>query len=66
MNIILYSTHCPKCEVLEKKLKSKNIIYTEVNDVNVMLEKGFTQVPILECDGILMDFKKANDWINQQ
>jgi hypothetical protein len=49
---------------LEKKLKEKNITYTEINDVNVMTEKGFTTVPMLEVDGTVMDFKAANDWIN--
>ena len=24
--IILYTTHCPKCEVLEKKLKQKILV----------------------------------------
>ena len=64
MKIILYSTHCPKCEVLEKKLKVKNIEYEEVNDVGIMLNKGYTNVPVLEIDGKSMDFKTANDWIN--
>ena len=64
MKVVLYSTHCPRCCVLEKKLKSNNIEYEEVNDVDLMLEKGFTAVPILEVDGVVMDFKEANDWIN--
>jgi glutaredoxin len=64
MNIILYSTHCPKCYILEKKLKEKNIAYTEVNDVDVMTKKGFATVPMLEVDGTVMDFKEANDWVN--
>lgn len=63
MDIILYSTHCPKCNILEKKLKEKSITYTEVNDVNVMTEKGFTTVPMLEVDGTVMDFKAASSWI---
>ena len=29
-----------------------------------MLEKGFKEVPKLEVDGVLMDFKEANEWIN--
>ena len=62
--VILYSTHCPKCCVLEKKLQGKNIVYEEVNDVDLMLEKGFTVVPILEVDGVTMDFKAATEWIN--
>lgn len=64
MKIILYSTHCPKCNVLEKKLKTKNIEYKEVNDVEIMREKGYLTVPILEVNGESMDFKKASDWIN--
>lgn len=64
MGIVLYSTHCPKCKILETKLKQKSIEYTEVNDVDLMLEKGFTTIPMLEVDGEIMDFKKANDWIN--
>ena len=64
MKITLYSTHCPKCNVLGKKLKTKNIVYEEINDVEIMKEKGYLTVPILEVDGESMDFKKASDWIN--
>ena len=64
MQITLFSTHCPRCSVLEKKLKQKGIDYDEVNDVSIMEEKGFLSVPMLEVDGKIMDFKAANDWIN--
>ena len=64
MKITLYSTHCPKCNVLEKKQKKKNIEYEEINDVEIMKEKGYLTVPILEVDDESMDFKKASDWIN--
>lgn len=64
MTVILYSTHCPKCNVLEKKLKQKNISYKEVNDIEEMKEKGYLSVPVLEVDGTTMDFKAASDWIN--
>lgn len=64
MKITLFSTHCPKCNVLEKKLQQKNISYEEVNDVEIMKEKGYLTVPILEVDGMIMDFKTAVDWIN--
>ena len=64
MNIKLYSTHCPKCIVLEKKLQQKGITFEEINDIDVMVEKGFMQAPMLEVDGVVMDFKQANDWIN--
>ena len=64
MAVVLYSTHCPKCNVLEKKLKQKNISYEEVNDIEIMKEKGYLSVPVLEIDSVNMDFKEASDWIN--
>lgn len=64
MSIILYSTHCPRCNVIEKKLKSKNLEYVEVNDTDIMKNKGFTTVPILDVDGTVMDFSAANEWLN--
>lgn len=64
MQVILYSTHCPQCNVLEKKLNQNHITYEEVNDVNVMRKKGFLSAPMLEVDGKIMDFKTANNWIN--
>lgn len=66
MNVILYSTHCPKCKVLEMKLKQKNIGYEEVTDVELMQEKGFKSVPKIEVDGAVYDFKEAVDWIKEQ
>lgn len=66
MKIVLYTTHCPKCMVLEKKLKAKNIEYTENTDTNLMISKGFQTTPMIEVDGNVMDFKAANAWINKQ
>ncbi len=64
--VVFYSTHCPKCSVLEKKLKQANIEYTEINDVGTMLAKGMTSAPNLEVDGKLMGFTEAVEWINSQ
>ena len=63
--IILYSTNCPKCKILEQKLKSKNIKYSEFTDVDKMIEMGFSMMPMLEVDGVIMDFGTANKWINE-
>lgn len=62
--MILYSTHCPKCEVLKKKLNSNGIDFEEVNDIRIMVEMGFMTAPILEVDGKIMNFSEANKWIN--
>ena len=64
MNIILYSTGCPKCNVLKKKLAEKNIPYEEITDVEEMDDMGLTTVPVLAVDGYFKDFPKACEWIN--
>ena len=64
MEVKLYSTHCPMCNVLEKKLQQKNIFFEEINDIELMKKKGFLQAPMLEVDGEIMNFKQAKDWIN--
>ena len=66
MNVVLHSTHCPKCNVLESKLKKKNISFEENNDVEVMMQKGFSTAPVLEIDGIAHNFKEAVEWIGEQ
>lgn len=63
MKITLYTTNCPKCRVLETKLKQKNIEFDVVDDENVMIGKGFMEAPILEVDGKVMNFSNAMNWI---
>jgi hypothetical protein len=48
------------------KLKQKNIKYEENTDVEQMKAKGFKEVPKLEVDGVVMDFKEAVNWIKEQ
>lgn len=64
MNVILYTTNCPKCIILEKKLKGKNITFKTIDDINIMTEKGFMSAPMLEVDSKIMNFMEANAWIN--
>lgn len=64
--IILYTTGCPRCHVLETKLKQKNIEYVECNDVEEMEKKDISSVPCLDVDGDLMDFGNAVKWVNEQ
>ncbi len=66
MNVVLYTTNCPKCRVLETKLKQKNIEFDVVDDENVMIEKGFMEAPMLEVDEEIMNFTSAISWINRR
>ena len=65
-DVILYSTGCPRCNVLKQKMDSKGIDYTESNDIDKMLSMGITQVPVLVVGGERMEFTEANSWINEQ
>lgn len=63
--IILYSTGCPKCKILKQKLDEQNIEYTICNDVELMKEKGFTTVPMLEIDGKIYSYIEAINYIKE-
>ena len=65
MSIILYSTHCPKCNVLEKKLKDRNVEYEINTNVDEMIEKGYMSLPVIEVDGEAKGFSAAISWINK-
>lgn len=66
MTVILYSTGCPKCNDLKKKLAAKNIVYSEVNDVKQMASLGIDAVPVLSVDGKLLNFQDAAAWVNER
>lgn len=63
MEIILYSTHCPRCNVLKTKLLQKKIPFIENNNVDEMTELGLQSAPALCIDGIILDFTEAVEWI---
>lgn len=66
MQVTLYSSPtCPKCKVIEAKFKKKNIeVIKEINE-EVIMGKGLKSIPWVQLqDGSMLDFKAANDWIN--
>lgn len=63
---MLYSTGCPRCNVLKKKLNEKGIDYTENNSVDEMVSMGIMEVPVLSVDGKLLDFSEAVKWVNEK
>ena len=65
--VTLYTTHCPKCIILEKKLQDKNIEYQICDDIDLMLSKGMQEAPYLEVEEKeLMNFTKAIKWVNEK
>lgn len=65
-NIILYSNGCPKCRVLETKLKTKNISYIKNENVSEIADMEFQSLPVLRVDKSYLGFAQANSWINDQ
>ena len=62
----LYSNNCPKCEILESKLKDKNIEFEIINDEEIFRSLNIDKFPVLEVDGNLLQFSEANKWVNSQ
>ena len=62
--VTLYSTGCPKCKVLKSKLDGKQIEYTIIEDIEVMKNKGFNSLPVLEVDGTMYEFREAVNYVN--
>lgn len=58
-NVILYTTHCPRCLILANKLKEKGIAYTEFTDKNKMLEMGMDMMPVLQVGNKRYNYKEA-------
>ena len=64
-SVILYTIHCPACNVLEKKLQKAGINYSIIDDVEKMT--NIEQFPMMQVNcGPLMTLKEANQWIKEK
>lgn len=65
--VIMYSTHCPQCRVLEKKLQMAGIEFDIIDDVDKMNEMGMKSAPALQVNcGPIMNFKEAIAWLKEK
>jgi glutaredoxin-related protein len=60
----LFTTNCPKCKILEKKLKDKNVDFDTCEDVQKMQDLGITSVPVLSVENNNLSFYDAVKYIN--
>jgi glutaredoxin len=61
--VILYTLPtCPHCSEIKRILNNKNIAYDEVTDINVMKEKKFLEVPMLEIGENIMSYAEILNW----
>ena len=64
--VTLYTIGCGKCLILEKKLHEVGVDYKVCEDREVMEQKGFDFMPVLEVDGQTMNFSEAVKWANER
>lgn len=65
--IVVYTIHCPQCNILEKKLQLAGIEYSVVDDREVLSKMDIEFYPAMQYDdGPLMNFKQANQWIKER
>lgn len=62
MKIILYSTHCPQCNVLTDLLNAKNLEFELNDNIEEMKKLKFKSSPMLQVDDKIMNFKEAYQW----
>ncbi len=68
VDAILYSTGCPKCQVLAKKLEKSALSYEVCSDVEKIKSLGFREVPVLAIYGESINYltyKDAVKYVNK-
>lgn len=64
--VVLYTTGCPRCKILKKKLDEAGIEYTENNNVDEMLSLGISEVPVLKVNGELLNYNSSIEWLSNR
>lgn len=65
--ITLYSTNCPKCKVLEQKMKQCEIPFSIQYDIQPLIKMGFLEAPILKInDNEYLNFSDAIKWLKNK
>ena len=69
-NIIFYTTGCPKCAILQKKLDAAHLSYQICDVVKEMQALGLLEAPALGVGGEILRFgdavKMVNDYVSER
>lgn len=69
-SIVLYSSHCPKCDMIEKILKEKGINFDVVDDENFYLplaeENNIDSMPFADVNGKILNTKELQEYIKNR
>ena len=61
--VVLYTIHCNKCNVLEKKLTAAGIKFEINENIEEMYKRGYKTAPMLDVNGTSYDFSQAIKWL---
>jgi len=65
--ITLYTTGCPKCRILEGKLKAAGIDFDVVTDIEEMKNLGIISAPAMMVGKAgPLDFSQAIRWVREK
>lgn len=69
-NLKLYSSHCPKCDMIEKILNEKGITFELVDDEKVYLpiadKNNIDSMPFAEINGKIFNIKDLQEYIKNR
>lgn len=66
MQVILYSMpNCPQCKALKDRLICGNYHFQVIDDIELMLSKGFTHVPMVEINNKIMNYAETIKWMDE-
>ena len=65
MRVVMYSTGCPRCNILKSKLDANGVEYEVCDDIEKMESLGIISVPVLGVDDELLGFTDAIQKISQ-
>ena len=64
--IILYTTStCHRCHAVKQILQANNVEYEEVTDINIMRDRGFIEVPMMDVDEKTLDYGDISAWLKE-
>ena len=65
MKVKLYTTHCPKCKILEERLNEKKVKYEVIDNIEELQKMNFKSVPNLEIDGKIYNYLDSIRYLNK-
>lgn len=64
--IVVYSLKCDHCIELEKRFNALGVPYVICDDFELMKQKGFKEVPMVEAFGKIMNMGQALRWAEKE